>query len=79
MAILKLFASAREAAGVSTVQIDALTVGSVLETAIDQYGPHLATVIANSKIWVNGDPAELSREVNKNDEIAILPPVSGGS
>ena len=31
------------------------------------------------RIWVNGNPAEPTDSVTAQDEIALLPPVSGGS
>jgi len=31
-----------------------------------------------SKVWVNGEEVPLSHPVGDNDEVAVLPPVSGG-
>jgi molybdopterin converting factor small subunit len=46
-----------------------------------RYGPGFAEVLANARVWVNGDepvagPASLLAD---GDEVAVLPPVSGGS
>ena len=78
MAQLRLFASAREAAGTSREVIDASTVEEVLSIAVQKFGPGFATVLESCKVWVNGenDPPEFP--VNAHDEIAVLPPVSGG-
>jgi molybdopterin converting factor small subunit len=35
-------------------------------------------VVAASQVWVNGNPATGTTEVGPNDEVAVLPPVSGG-
>ncbi len=78
MAVLRLFASAREAAGRGSDVIDGATVGEVLDRAVDRYGAGFATVLATCKVWVNGDAAERSATVSPTDEVAVLPPVSGG-
>ena len=79
MAVLRLFAAAREAAGTGREVVDGLTVGEVLETARARYGPAFASVLAISRVWVNGQPAGPGDAVGDNDEVAVLPPVSGGS
>lgn len=78
MATLRLFASAREAAGTAQDVIDAGTVGDVLDEAMVRYGEGFAAVLATSRVWVNGEPADRSRAVGPEDEVAVLPPVSGG-
>jgi molybdopterin converting factor small subunit len=35
-------------------------------------------VLATSRVWVNGEPAERATPVGDGDEVAVLPPVSGG-
>lgn len=78
MATLRLFAQAREAAGTSTAQFDAATVGGVLDQAIEMWGAGFATVVEHSRVWLNGDPAQYDMVVGDRDEVAVLPPVSGG-
>lgn len=79
MATLRLFASVREAAGVRSVEIDGETVGVVIEKAIAEYGDHFGAMVPTCRTWVNGEPADESTEVGASDEVALLPPVSGGS
>ncbi|MFM2078675.1 MAG: hypothetical protein RJA49_2565 [Actinomycetota bacterium] len=79
MATLRLFAAAREAAGTGRTEIDAATVGDVLAGAEAAFGPGFRTVLQSSRVWLNGEPAELHMSVNADDEVAVLPPVSGGS
>jgi len=78
VATLRLFAQAREAAGVSADVIEATTVDEVLNAACDRYGDGFRAVVATAKVWVNGEPALGSDVVGSNDEVAVLPPVSGG-
>ena len=75
---LRLFAAAREAAGTGSVVVTAATVGDVLDQACERYGAEFATVLATAKVWCNGDPVDRSHVVAPTDEIAVLPPVSGG-
>ena len=78
MATLRLFAAARQAAGTGTDEIDAVTVAEVLDAAVARYGDGFAQVLTTCKVWVNGEPAEMASVVAANDEVAVLPPVSGG-
>jgi molybdopterin synthase sulfur carrier subunit len=79
MAVLRLFAAAREAAGLTTDEVPASTVAEVLDEARRRYGERFSAVLATSKVWVNGQPAEAATAVTATDVVAILPPVSGGA
>ncbi|MFT3852220.1 MAG: MoaD/ThiS family protein [Ilumatobacteraceae bacterium] len=78
MPTLRLFASAREAAGTGRATVAGATVGEVLTAAVAAYGGHFADVLGTCKIWVNGDDADVATPVGDADEVAVLPPVSGG-
>lgn len=78
MAVLRLFAAAREAAGTGRDDVPGATVGDVLDAAVRRYGAPFEAVLATCRVWVNGDPAERSDRVGASDEVALLPPVSGG-
>lgn len=78
MARLRLFAQARESAGTSEATVEGSTLGEVLDAAAERYGPHFAAVLATSAVWINGDPADRDTLVGEGDEVAVLPPVSGG-
>jgi molybdopterin synthase sulfur carrier subunit len=73
-----LFASARQAAGTGTDVIDGATLGEVLDRAVERYGASFATVLGSCRVWVNGDAADRAAAVGASDEVAVLPPVSGG-
>ena len=77
---LRCFAAAREAAGTTEATFEAATLGELLGQARARYGEHFAAVLAGSRVWVNGDePAHGDGTVlTEGDEVAVLPPVSGG-
>lgn len=79
MATLRLFASAREAAGLSVDTVPGATVGEVLAAARERYGAAFATVLDQCRVWRNGEPTEPDEPVADADEVAVLPPVSGGA
>ncbi len=78
MARVRFFAQAREAAGCREADVDGDTVGAVLDSAVSQFGERLAAIIATSAVWLNGERAHLEDPVSDGDEVAVLPPVSGG-
>ncbi len=75
---IRLFAGAREAAGVGSARLEASSVGDALETARTRFGTEFCTVLAASRVWLNGESADAASELADGDEIAVLPPVSGG-
>ncbi|HEY1761157.1 MAG TPA: MoaD/ThiS family protein [Acidimicrobiales bacterium] len=78
MARLLLLGPAREAAGVRNDVIDGDTVALVLQHCVTRYGDAFAAVLAASQVWVNGEVADGDDPVAANDEVAVLPPISGG-
>ena len=78
MAILRLFASVKQMAGTGSVILSGATVADVVEEASQGYGAEFSDMARNCRIWLNGNPTEINTPVNDDDEIALLPPVSGG-
>lgn len=78
MATVRLFAAARDAAGTGRDDLPGDTVDAVLAAARERYGAAFEAVLAHCKIWVNGEPAGPTDAVGAADELAVLPPVSGG-
>jgi sulfur-carrier protein len=78
VATLRLFAAAREAAGTGRDAVDGTTVADVLDEARRRYGEGFAAVLERSRVWRNGEPATGEEPVGPDDEVAVLPPVSGG-
>lgn len=79
MARLRLFAAARQAAGTGSDTLGGETVGAVLDAAADRYGADFAAVLEGCRVWLNGEPAAPGDAVSADDEVAVLPPVSGGA
>jgi len=79
---LLFFAAIRETAGARALDVDASTVGEALKIATERYGDRFARVleictILHSDNVVKPD-AWWSHHVDAADEVAVLPPVSGG-
>lgn len=79
MARLRLFASAREAAATKSDTLPGTTVGEVLDAAVAKFGADFAGVLETATIWCNGEATAREQVVGADDEVAVLPPVSGGS
>ena len=75
---LRMFAGARQAAGMASTPIDATSVRDAISQAVDRFGPDFERVVIASRIWLNGEAVEGDEAVADGDEIAVLPPVSGG-
>ncbi len=78
MATLRLFASARVAAGTGEAEVPGATVAEVLDAARARFGAEFAVVLPRCAIWRNGEPVDPAEPVLGSDEVAVLPPVSGG-
>jgi molybdopterin converting factor small subunit len=51
----------------------------VLDAARARFGAGFAQVLDGSRVWVNGsEPIEADGPLRDGDEVAVLPPVSGG-
>ena len=81
MVTLRLFAQLREIAGTGRVEIDAGDLPSVIEAACDRFGAEFGALLERAAIWVDGQPwaAEEGTALRPNSEVALVPPVSGGS
>jgi molybdopterin synthase sulfur carrier subunit len=75
---LRMFASAREAAGTGADTLEGETVAAVLAAATARYGDDFAAVLETCRVWLNGEAVDPSAPVGDDDEVAVLPPVSGG-
>ena len=75
---IKLFASCREIAGINELELQTIkgeTVSGIM-AALRQRFPRLS--LADISIAVNQEFAPLDYVLKDGDEIALLPPVSGG-
>jgi molybdopterin converting factor small subunit len=78
MSRILLLGPAREAAGLRDDVIDGENLGDVLDAAVRRYGPAFSEVLSVSKVWVNGEPSTPEQRVGPQDEVVVLPPISGG-
>lgn len=78
MPVLRLFGPARTSAGTGRVEVPGSSVAEVLDVAIRRFGPLFAEVVGTSRLWVNGETADGDRVLDEGDELAVIPPVSGG-
>lgn len=78
MARLRLFGPARQAAGTASITLPGQSVSEIIAVAEEQFGETFSLVLSTSKIWLNGEPVETDAPVKDEDEVAVIPPVSGG-
>jgi MoaD family protein len=79
MVAVRFFAQAREATGTAHSDVErADTVGDVVASIEARYGEPFRKVLPICRIWVNGQPATYETPIADSDEVAFLPPVSGG-
>jgi molybdopterin converting factor subunit 1 len=77
---VRLFARFRELAGAESVAV-AVPSGSTvaeLRRRLALHWPAAAELLATSAVAVNADYASDDRPVGPGDEVALIPPVSGG-
>ncbi len=75
---VRLFASLREIAGDPFVEAAGHTVGEVVEDLSDRFGDRFAQIAEVGSFVVNGERADRATPLAEGDEVALLPPVSGG-
>jgi len=76
--VLRLFGPARSCAGTGRADVPGASVAEVIDEATRRFGPSFAEVVGVSRLWVNGETADPDRALDDRDELAVLPPVSGG-
>ncbi len=79
MATLRLFANLRESAGTDSATFDAATVGELLTKASGRFGSQFTAGLEAARVWVNGEQADRDTPLTDSDEVALIPPVSGGA
>jgi MoaD family protein len=78
MVKVRLFAALRELAGSTEVEAEGRTAGDVADALAERFGDRFGQIAAVGSLVVNGEHAERSTPVAAGDEVALLPPVSGG-
>lgn len=74
-----LFAALRDIAGTARLDVEgARTVGELLEDLAGRFGSDFARIASAGSVVVDGERADPGRSLGGEDEVAVLPPVSGG-
>lgn len=77
---VRLFAAFRERAGAHEIDVElpeGATVADLVDAVVAR-APGLASVVGAARPVVNKEFADPSRRLAVDDEVALLPPVSGG-
>jgi molybdopterin converting factor small subunit len=53
-------------------------VAAIIAAAEEQFGEPFSRIVAVSNVWLNGNSVGPEARVNDDDEVAVIPPVSGG-
>lgn len=81
------FAGAREAVGAARLELELpgaaggdrrATMADLLVLLGPEVEARLAPLMKTCALWLNGVPAPAVTELSPGDEVAVLPPVSGG-
>lgn len=77
---IRLFAGAKQAAGADPARVPLEPPHTVarLRTALMTHHPQIASLVQQSRIAVNANYAAPDQLISPADEIALIPPVSGG-
>ena len=78
---VRLFARLSELAGTREVEVElgeGLTAGEIYSLLCGQY-PALSGLNGSIRYAVNGEYARPGHPVSEGDEVALIPPVSGGA
>jgi MoaD family protein len=75
---VRLFAALRELADATHVEAPGRSVGDIVDALGERYGERFASIAAVGTFVVNGERATRDTPVAEGDEVAVLPPVSGG-
>jgi sulfur-carrier protein len=79
VARVRLFASLREIAGASRLDVPGQTVDDVVRALSEKFGSRFEEIARSGSMVVEGERVSGNRAVGEGEEVALLPPVSGGS
>ncbi|HYG71095.1 MAG TPA: MoaD/ThiS family protein [Actinomycetota bacterium] len=76
---VRLFAALRELAGASEVEAEGATVAEVIDVLSARYGERFSQIARVGSVVVDGERASPATALAGGEEVAVLPPVSGGA
>jgi len=78
VARVRLFAALRDLAGASRLEVDAPDVQALVAILTERFGEEFGRIARAGAVVIGGDTTEATRALAPDDEVALLPPVSGG-
>ena len=78
MPVVRLFAVLREIAGQPYVEAEGSSVEEVVQALCDRFGERFTAVVQHSTVVVGDERVALDTPLTGTEELALLPPVSGG-
>ena len=79
VARVRLFASLREIAGATRLDVPGHTVEDIVRALSEKFGSRFEEIARSGSVVVGGERVPVDRAVGEDEEVALLPPVSGGS
>jgi MoaD family protein len=76
---VRLFAALRDLAGASRVEAEGDTVDEIVEALSARYGERFEKIARAGSVVVDGERASPGTPLEGSEEVALLPPVSGGT
>jgi molybdopterin converting factor small subunit len=78
MARVRLFAALRDLAGTAHLDEDAPDVGALVDRLSERFGEEFARILKVGAVVVDGQNVGRDRRLGPDEDVALLPPVSGG-
>lgn len=75
---VRLFAALRELAGSGEVEAEGATVGEVVDALAARFGERFERIARVGSVVVDGERASPGTALDGGEQVALLPPVSGG-
>jgi diacylglycerol kinase family enzyme/molybdopterin converting factor small subunit len=78
MARVRLFAALRDIAGDRELDVPGDTPREIVGALTEKFGERFGAIAAAGSVVVNGERADLDQPLRGDEQVALLPPVSGG-
>lgn len=78
MPAVLFFAQMRDLTGCRRAVMDSRTIDALIDEGGASFGPEFIALAATCAVWVNGETVPTNWVFSDDDEVAFLPPISGG-
>ena len=75
---VRLFAALRDLAGAGEVEAEGATVAEVVDALAARFGERFERIARAGSVVVDGERARSDTALGGGEQVALLPPVSGG-